>query len=164
SETAASAGVTFPYRAVLKNTSTVPVAIAAITDTIGAQVADVCTNLITTQIPAGQSVTCEFDGTSPPAGTSVVDVVSAKVTQVGNPNNSATAADTSTVTTTPLTPPTISVIVDKTADANADGVFHDSEEGPAGGPVAYKAVVKNTSAVPVVLTQLTDAIAGQVTD
>src|SRR5205814_5812398 len=89
----------------VKNTSNVPVALAQLTDAIAGQVTDLftaCPTLSGMTLTPNQSVTCEFNGTAPAtAGSSVVDVVLTKVTEVGNPNNSATATDVATVTTPP---------------------------------------------------------------
>jgi uncharacterized repeat protein (TIGR01451 family) len=55
----------------------------------------------------------------------------------------------------------ITVTVDKTNDANADGTFSDDETASTvGASVAFKVVITNTSVVPVVLSSLVDMVAG----
>lgn len=53
------------------------------------------------------------------------------------------------------------ITVEKTNDADGDGTFRDQERGTEGDPVTFKVVIRNVSAVPVVITQITDTFGGQ---
>jgi hypothetical protein len=156
SERAPAAGRDVPFRAVVTNTSAVPVTITALTDEFPTSAAaTVCQNLINTTLAAGASATCNFTltGYSPPAGDSKVNVARVTVTEVGQPGNSASDNDDSTV----ISPPAITVAIEKTNNANGDATFSDDERAPAAGrDVPFRAVVTNTSAVPVTITALTD--------
>ena len=78
---------------------------------------------------------------------------------VNNPNRSVSDSDTSSVSTPPGD---ISVQVVKDNDANGDGAFNDVEEAPAeGADVPFRAVITNTSPVPVIIQSLTDVYPGQ---
>jgi hypothetical protein len=106
----------------------------------------------------GQIVECtwtEAGYAGAPGAAGKVNVASVKVSEVGNPTNSATDHDDSIVTTVPPAAP-ITVSVVKTNDANGDGVFTDDETGTAGGSVTFRAVITNTSAVAVVIDSIID--------
>jgi uncharacterized repeat protein (TIGR01451 family) len=162
-EVAPTAGAAVPFRAVITNTSTVAVRITNLTDEFpGHAAAGICGNLVGTTLPPGASVTCQWSepGYSPPS-TDPAKVNTARVTvvDVNHPNNTAQASDTSSVTTKPSG---ITVTVEKTNDANGDGTFSDSEQAPAqGATVQFKAVITNTSAVTVKITELTDEWPGK---
>ena len=175
SEIAPAAGAAVVFRAVITNTSSVAVVLDSLTDewpghaafSLGAD----CPSLLGTTLDAGHSVTCLFTvaGYAPPAGSSRVDTVIAGVHEATNPANTASAQDTSTVSTRSAggnppspPPPVLSISVEKTNDANGDGTFTDSETATApGATVTFKAVISNTSAVDVVITALTDVFPGQ---
>jgi hypothetical protein len=76
----------------------------------------------------------------------------------------APTTTTTTTTTTTVVPPSISVTVDKTNDADRDGNFSDEETvvvNPAipglRGTVTFRAVITNTSSVDVVINRVSDA-------
>ncbi|MGH9167577.1 MAG: hypothetical protein ACRD02_07115 [Acidimicrobiia bacterium] len=95
-----------------------------------------------------------------------LDAVCASFVAVAPPTTTTTTTTTSTTTTTTTTvvPPSISVTVDKTNDADQDGTFSDEETlvvDPATpglrGTVAFRAVITNTGSLDVVINQVTDA-------
>src|SRR5439155_1428386 len=98
-------GTAVVFRAVITNTSSVAVVLDSLTDewpghaafSLGAD----CPSLLGTTLDAGHSVTCLFTvaGYAPPAGSSRVDTVIAGVHEATNPANTASAQDTSTVST-----------------------------------------------------------------
>ena len=110
-ETAAAPSETVTYRAVITNTSLVTEVIGTATDVIAGQpTQNVCGGLLNTILAPGASVTCTFQGTGPASGGGIeTDTVTTPVTQQGNPTNTASATDTSTVLPpvlgTVLTPP-----------------------------------------------------------
>ena len=53
------------------------------------------------------------------------------------------------------------ITVQKTNDADDDGTFRNQERGTEGDPVEFKVVIRNVSAVPVVITEITDTFGGQ---
>jgi hypothetical protein len=72
----------------LRNNSTVPVRVDAVIDTVGTTTTAVCASLLNTQIaPNTTSAPCTFSGTAPAAGQSLIDVIQATVSQVGDPSN-----------------------------------------------------------------------------
>ena len=159
-EVAPAEGADVPFRAVITNTSNVAVRIDQLTDLIpGSASADaVCASLIGTVLQPGASATCEWTEAGyagAPDAAAKVNTATVVVSQVGHPDNSATADDTSAVTTSPA-PPVISITVAKTNDANGDGVFTDDETANAGSTVTFRAVITNTSPVPVVIDSITD--------
>ena len=163
SETAPSAGASVPFQAVITNNSLVPVVITSLTDAFGVTTIDpiACDggSLIGTVMAAGTSVTCTFSltGYAPGAGTSTVNTVTVIGAEQGDEENTDQASDTSTVST-PEIPPVIDIDVDKTNNADGDSSFTDSESAPSeGAAVPFQAVITNNSAVPVVITSLTDA-------
>jgi uncharacterized repeat protein (TIGR01451 family) len=94
----------------------------------------------------------------------VVDNVQVYVSMVTNPASVGTEARPARVFTAPGPPSAISLEVQKTVDANADGVFAKAESAPrAGAPVTYHVTIKNTSAVPVQLKAVSDFINGTTT-
>ena len=107
SETALTAGVSVPFRAVVTNTGTTTVALTGLTDAVGtaAAVPVSCSPALPPSLPAGGSATCAFALTSPAAGTSVTDVVTATVADPADATRTATATGSSTVATAALTPP-----------------------------------------------------------
>jgi uncharacterized repeat protein (TIGR01451 family) len=158
SEVAPVPGANLPYRAVVTNTSGVPVVLTALTDTVpGATASPICPELIGTVLAPKASATCEFTGPAPVSGASLTDTVTTIVVEKDNPGNTATATSQSTVKTLPV----ITGTIVKTNDGNGDGTFTDNETAPTpGAPVPYRIVVTNTSGVPVVLTALTDVFPG----
>ena len=98
---------------------------------------------------------------APPAGEDLIDTVTVIVADVDDDTNTATDMDDSTVST-PEPPPVITLDIVKTNDADVDGTFTDSEEADAeGDAVEFQVDITNTSAVPVVITSLTDLWPGQ---
>ncbi|HJQ41527.1 MAG TPA: hypothetical protein VJ831_00450, partial [Jatrophihabitantaceae bacterium] len=162
-EVAPGEGADVAFQAVITNTSDVAVRIDAVTDLLPGHPSphDICGNLLGTVLQPGESVTCTWVESgyagAPDAGAKV-DTASVTVSQVGHPAETATAQDTSAVTT--ATVPVISITVAKTNDANADGTFTDDETGTAGSTVAFRAVITNTSTVPVVIDSITDVWPG----
>ena len=68
-----------PFRAIITNTSTVPVVVTSLTDVYpGQAVFNVCADIIGTELDPGESVTCTFtvQGYAPPGNASLVDTVS----------------------------------------------------------------------------------------
>ena len=164
SEVAPAAGAAVPFRAVITNTSDVDVAITDLTDAFPGQAAfGVCADLIGTVLQPGGSVTCNFtvQGYAPATGGSLTDTVGVTVADVDNPGSTASDEDTSVVSTVEVLP-LITVQVVKTNDADGDGTYNDSETAPAqGAAVPFRAVITNTSPVPVSITDLTDVFPGQ---
>jgi uncharacterized repeat protein (TIGR01451 family) len=154
-ERASGPGAAVPFRAVVTNTSAVPVVLDSLVDAFAGSSQGVCDALVGTTLAAGASVTCDFTltGYAPAAGQTLVNTVTVVVVEPDVPTNTATDDDTSTVTTAPV----LSVVVDKLNDANGDTAFTDTETAPtAGQAVPFRAVVTNTSAVPVLVRSLTD--------
>ena len=145
SETAPTAGKPVHYKAVITNTSAVPIILSSLTDAFdGAAPGGVCGSLLGPELAAGASVTCTFDGIAPPVNTSVVDTVVVNGHQVGVPTNTATAQDTSTVKTAPASM-TIKKSVDK---ANAS----------RGDTLTYSMTVTNTGVGDLTGVFITDTI------
>jgi hypothetical protein len=120
----------------------------------------VCSGLIGTTLEVGEATTCDFTlaDYTPAPGVNAVDRVRVKVVQPGNPGNSASDIDTSSVNTRDVTP-SLSVVVVKTNDANRDDEYSDTETAPfEAATVSFRAVITNTSSGPVVITELTDGL------
>lgn len=104
-ETAPTAGQDVPFRATVTNNSATAVVIDSLTDQWPgtAPFSPTCTPTVVGQTVAanGGSIVCKFTepGYSPPAGQSLTDTVDVAVHDAGNPNNSASAHSSSTVTT-----------------------------------------------------------------
>jgi hypothetical protein len=95
------------------------------------------------------------DNYSPPAGSSVVNL--GKVTVTDDDGREADDEDESEVRSNPGL--TVSIV--KTNDADRDGEFNDVEVAPTqGADVVFRAVVTNTSAVTVTITELVDEVEG----
>ncbi len=107
-ENAPSAGRDVTYQVVLMNKSSVSVTIDSLTDVVGAAAAVpvTCLPAIATTLAAGAFATCTFvlAASSPAAGSSLVDTVTARVHQTSNPDNTTSGSDTATVRT-PAAPP-----------------------------------------------------------
>jgi hypothetical protein len=169
SELAGAEGDAVPFQAVITNNSLVPVIITSLTDAFGGTTLtsvgclDGDTDDVVNQIlAAGASVTCTFtlSGYAPPEGDAKINTVTVIGAEQGDPSNTDTASDTSTVTT-PTPQGVITLDVDKTNDADEDGTFNDTEEAlEEGASVTFQAIISNTSLVPVKLTALTDVYPG----
>ena len=166
SETAPLPGMDVPFRAVLTNTSGIPVVIDSIqddwTDATGAlSISPQCAAAFVGQTVApGDSLTCEFvvSNYSPAAGTSVTNTITVNVHDAGNPGKTKTLTSTSTVNTA-ATPP-LNLTVTKTNDGNGDGVFTKDETGVENANVNFRVTITNNSAVPVVIDSVTDVWPG----
>lgn len=160
SSVAAHEGDAVPFRVVVTNTSAVPVVVDSLTDqwpTKSPFDAQCATAVVGQTLAPGASATCSFTitGYAPASGTSLTNTATVTVHEQNNPGNTKTQQDDSTVTTG--NPPAITVDVNKTNDADGNGSFTDSSDAPAAGAdVAFRVVVTNTSAVPVVVDSLTD--------
>jgi uncharacterized repeat protein (TIGR01451 family) len=167
-ETANTAGQDVDFQLKVTNPSSNPVTVSSLTDAWDGHAdaplptGSACAALVGTTLTAGQSKTCTFTetGYAPAEGaaarTNTATVVLADAT---NPTNTATAQDTSTVNAPAL--PALSITVDKKNDANQDKTFTDGETGnTAGQSVEFQVTVDNTSAVPVVVSSITDAWPG----
>jgi len=165
-ETAPLPGMDTPFRAVLTNTSAIPVVIDSIedawTDATGAlSISPQCAQAFVGQTVApGQSLTCDFvvPNYSPAAGASLTNEITVNVHDAGNPGKTKTLKSTSTVNTA-ATPP-LNLTVVKTNDANGDGVFTDDETGVENTNVNFRVTITNNSAVPVVIDSVTDVWPG----
>ena len=159
-ETAQSLGETFTYQAVITNNTAVDEVIDSLTDALPSQgPASVCSALVGTPLPAGQSVTCQFSGVAPAGpGDSQTDTVRVDVHQSGNTARTATAFANSTV----LTSPTVGI----TKANNAAGTGYGQSEIAAAGAtsVPYRVVVTNTNETPATITVLTDTVNGTTID
>jgi hypothetical protein len=96
-----AAGASVGFRVIVTNNSTVDVVIDSISDVWpgGAPIAP-CSNLLGVTVPAGGSVTCEFTVASyVPASDAgaKVNTATVKVHQLGNPHNTTSVDDPSTV-------------------------------------------------------------------
>lgn len=176
SEIAQTAGKDVPFHLEIRNTSSVDIKIDKLTDDAGPGTpqADVCStgagSLIGrtlqpyTQANNFPTLTCDFTlpGYAPPAGAAAkVNTAHVDVSNAADSTQKASDEDTSAVTVNPVNPPVISVNIDKTNDANGDGTYNDAEMAPtAGADVPFRAVIKNTSQVPVDIVSLTDAFPG----
>lgn len=165
SETATSPGENVPFRAVITNTSSVPVTITSLSDvwpgSLAIKPACATTVIGVTLAPQG-SVTCDFtvDNYAPAAGGSVTNTITVIGCQSTNANTCGNGTSTSTVTSPPPTQPSqsITLSVTKTNDANGSGVYAQTETATsAGEAVPFRVMVTNTSSVPVVITSLTDS-------
>jgi hypothetical protein len=165
-ETAPLPGMDTPFRAVLTNTSAIPVVIDSIedawTDTTGAlSISPQCAQAFVGQTVApGQSLTCDFvvPNYSPAAGASLTNEITVNVHDSGDPGKTKTLKSTSTVNTA-ATPP-LNLTVVKTNDGNGDGVFTDDETGVENTNVNFRVTITNNSAVPVVIDSVTDVWPG----
>lgn len=148
------------FRVVIANTSPVDVMITALMDTFGPTSLDVCPDLVGTVLASGASITCQFtlSDYAASSGASQLNTAAVTVAQVGNPANSASAADDSKVNFVKILPQAqLSLSVQKLNDANQDGTFSDRETlAGLQGDVTFRAVVTNQSAVDVVLTGISD--------
>ena len=160
-------GNTATYSFVITNTSSVstdPVTITSVSD-------DVLGDLTSAALAAnggnpivlapGASFSFSYTTAVLNAGTTV-NVVT--VSGHDDENTSATASDTHTLSVSDVAP---TISVDKTVDANGDGIFQDSESVPAGMDkvVIYKYVVTNVSQAStdlVTITTLSDDKAGDI--
>lgn len=165
SETTEAVGADVTFTVTVTNTSFYSVEIASITDVVGSTSIPVsCASAFVGQTLAiGESLSCVFSvaGYSPGDGESKTNEATVTVAQTGDSGNTASADDTSVVTTdVPAPPPpTISATVTKTNDADGDGVYHATETAAtAGQPVPFRVVVTNTSAVTVTFSSLTDKV------
>jgi hypothetical protein len=154
-----SGNVTF--RAAITNQSAADVVISELTDSFGNTTIEVCPSLVGTTLAAGASTVCQFtiQDYAPTSGASQLDTVTVRVSQAGNPANTASDADDSRVNFVKILPQAqLSLSVDKTNDANRDGVFTDRETHlGSSGDVSFRAVITNHSAVDIVLTSITDS-------
>jgi len=107
SESAKAAGATVPFKAVIKNTSTVAIVVDSLTDewpgTSAFSLDSACPGIVGTTLAAGASVTCNFSEANyaPAAGASKTNTVTTTCHQTGIPSNTCRKTDTSIVTTTP---------------------------------------------------------------
>jgi uncharacterized repeat protein (TIGR01451 family) len=157
-------GSTVTYKVVLHNTSTFTVHVDAMTDTINAATAAVCPNLVNTTLAAGAfSAPCTFTGSAPAAGSSIIDVVMATVSQVGNTTNKASALDTAKVVTAAANPTPHFIELDPFAkvDANGDGTFHPVETATTpGGPVTFAVQFYSSADAPMRVDKILDTADG----
>ena len=166
STTSTGAGENVPFKAVITNTSTVAVTIGSIQDAYGVTDSPECADLIGTTLAAGASTTCTFtiNGYAPPAGQSLTDTVTVGVSQQYRPSNTASAHDTSTVTTPAgecvadcPQPPALSLTVAKTNDAAHTGFAKSTTSTGVGEGVQFQVVITNTSTVAVKIGSIQDA-------
>lgn len=170
-ETAPAPGADVPFRLVVTNpaTSNVPVTITSLTDTWPGLPAPVdlltggCADLAGAVLAPGDSATCEFvtSAHAPAAGQALTDIVTAGGVWE---DLAASAEDGSTVRSpSSQAAPALAVTIDKTNDADADGVFRDVEIADAvAADVTFRVVVTNTGDAAVTITALTDTF-GEVT-
>ena len=170
SEVADAEGQAVEFLVDITNTSAVPVVITSLTDLWPGQASfsptcldSAAADVIGQTLAAGASTSCTFTVAdyAPPAGEDLIDTVTVIVADVDDDTNTATDMDNSTVST-PEPPPVITLDIVKTNDADVDGTFTDSEVADAEGEaVEFLVDITNTSAVPVVITSLTDLWPGQ---
>ena len=171
SEQANTAPQNVKFRATFANSSAVAVKITSLSDVYPspsgsvtlspAQMSPACAALIGTQIPAGQSATCDFTVNNYPlvrGGSSITNTVSATVVDVTNPNNTVTKTDTSTVVPPPVV---LSLDVTKANDANQDGQYNQTETALTDlQDVKFRATFHNTSADAAQIVSLSDVFPG----
>jgi uncharacterized repeat protein (TIGR01451 family) len=178
-ETAKTAGQDVEFQLAISNPSGVDLVLSSITDAWPGHAdgplpsGSTCASLVGSTLAAGKTTTCKFTepAYAPDAGapgiTNTVTVVgsnaaahSASVRAAATDPNSVTVQDTSTVNP-PNALPVLGVTIDKTNDANRDSSFSDGETGTAvGQDVTFQLKITNTSAVPVVVSSITDAWPG----
>lgn len=164
SEVAPVAGSAVDFLAIITNTSDQTIVLAAITDFWPGQLEfAICQTLVGTQLTPGQFVSCAFTvpGYAPSAGSSLTNTVVVLAYRLGDSGQTTRAQDTSRVAS-PL-PAALTLLVEKTNDANADGTFSDTETAPTeGATVTFRAVITNNSAVTLVIDSIVDSWPGQV--
>jgi uncharacterized repeat protein (TIGR01451 family) len=161
-ETTTVPGTAVTFKVTVTNTSVVPAVVTGLVDRVsGNPVAFTPSpNPVGTTLAAGAATTFTFSlaGYSPADGASIINTLTATLADADDPENTGTASDTSTVRTVE---PVITVLVDKTNDANADAAFTDDETTTApGADVTFKVTVTNSSAVSAVVTGLVDSVSG----
>jgi hypothetical protein len=129
-ELASAPGQDVAFRAVVTNTSTVPVVLDTISDAFGGNSQAVCADLIDDVLAAGASTgrTFTLTGYAPAAGAALVNTVTVTGHQQDFPTNTAQAQDTSQVRSPE--PGALAVSVTKTNDADGQGDYTDVEEAP----------------------------------
>ena len=167
SEVADTVGASVPFKGVITNTGDVAVTFDSLVDKVGATVvAFSCNPALGSSIAVGGTATCLFTvaNYSPADGGSKTNTLTVVVHEgsaatAENTHNTATAHDSSTVTTTLPPRPDLSLTVVKTN--NADGVagYNPTETSPGPGQdVPYRVVITNTSDVTVALDSIGDVV------
>ena len=155
-EEARVAGAAVPFQVTIQNSSAVIEQISSISISYGNTTEPVCSSDVGLQLTAATSVTCRFllSDFAPPAGHSLVGVVTVVVAEQGDPADSATGFSGSTVTTSP-TPVALAVSVANSNDAAGQGVYLKTEiaQRPGGG-VPFRVAIRNDGSGAEVITAI----------
>ena len=142
------------YQLEITNNGLEVVTVTAVVDTHHDLVGSTCQTLVGTTLPVGVPVTCTFTGAF--SNDNASETNTASVTVEDSQSITATVGDTTTVHTIDIQP---DITVEKTNDANDDGLFSDDEMTTTANPLSaeYQLTITNNTAESLTITSIDDS-------